>query len=480
MKEYDVVTIGTGSAMTVVDAMMQRNRSLKVAVIDKDEPGGICLTRGCIPSKIMLYSAEIVRTVERASEFGVDATIRKIRFPDVMDRMRRLIYKDINAIREGLSHSPGLDYYRAPAEFVEPYTLRVGGETIRGRTLLLGTGSQPLVPRIPGLAEARYLTSDDVIHLTKLPRTLVVIGGGYIAAEYGHFFAAMGAEVTILGRNPQFLPGEEPEVAAVARKSLEKHLRILTNQEVREVRGSPGGTKRVASVDRTTGASTTLSAAEVLVATGRGPTAVILHPERAGIVTDPRGWIRADDHLRASQPNVWVIGDANGVYPFKHKANYDARVVYENLVLGRDSKVDYHAVPHAVFCYPEVASVGLRQQEAVQKLGTDRVLVGQYRFEDTAKGEAMSLKDYFVKVVVEKDDLVIMGAHIVGPYASTLIQEIVDLMYTADRSARPILDGMHIHPALSEVVERAFFALSPVGGHTHVHGSGAEAAPAAG
>lgn len=455
--------------MMVVDAVLRRNTGLRAAVIDKDEPGGICLTRGCIPSKIMLYSAEIVRTIERASEFGVDAPIQSIRFPDVMERMRRLIYKDINAIREGLSQSPQIDYYPAPAEFTAPYTLRVRGETIRGKQILLCTGSQPIVPPIRGLANAGFLTSDDVIQLRKLPPNLAIIGGGYIAAEYGHFFAAMGSKVTILGRNPQFLPGEEPEIAAVARKSLEKHMQILTNQEVREVSGSPGHAKRINAVDRATGALTSITAAEILLATGRAPTSDILHPERAGLATDANGWIRANEQLQASQPNVWVIGDANGVFPFKHKANHDARVVYENLVLRKDVKVDYHAVPHAVFTYPEVASVGLREREAVAQFGAEAILVGRYRYEDTAKGEAMGVTDYFVKVVVTGADLTIVGAHIVGPYASMLIQEVVDLMYTPDRSARPIVDGMHIHPALSEVVERAFLALAPLEVHHHEH-----------
>jgi mycothione reductase len=478
-KQYGVVAIGTGSVMSVVDAMLGRNPGLKAAVIDKDEPGGICLTRGCIPTKILLYSAEVVRVMERAKEFGIDVPPPQVRFRDVMERMRKLIDKDIDGIRNGLRQSPQIDYYPAPAEFVEPYTLRIGGDTLRGRVILLGAGSQPIIPAVPGLSEAGFQTSDTVLRLTRLPPSIAVIGGGYIAAEYGHFFAAMGSQVTILGRNPQFLPGEEPEISAVARGALEHHLVIRTNQEVREVRGSPGRSKTVVSSNRATGELLETEASEILVAAGRGPTTALLHPERAGIETDPAGWIRADDHLRASQPNVWVIGDATGHFPFKHKANYDAKVVYENLVLGRDTPTDYRAVPHAVFTYPEVASVGLREADAVRTLGKGRVLIGRYRYQDTAKGEAMGVTDYFVKVIVDREDLAIVGAHIVGPYASMLIQEIVNLMYTSNRSARPILDGMHIHPALTEVVERAFLSLAPLEEHVHEHAptGGAVAAP---
>jgi dihydrolipoamide dehydrogenase len=153
---------------------------------------------------------------------------------------------------------------------------------------------------------------------------------------------------------------------------------------------------------------------------------------------------------------VWALGDANGVYPFKHKANYEALVVYYNAVLQKKMKVDYHAVPHAIFTYPEIASIGLKEKEAVEKRGSENVLIGFCRYEDTAKGEAMGVKDYFVKVILENGTMQILGAHIIGPQASVLIQEIVSIMYTHEQTAKPIVNGMHIHPALTEVVEKAF------------------------
>src|SRR5437899_2318442 len=211
MKQYDVIAVGTGSVMAVVEAMIEGNPRVQIAVIDKDEPGGICLTRGCIPSKILLYPADLVRTIERAGHFGLDVELRSIDFVKVMERMHSLIHKDIDQIRKGLSSSENLDYFHAPAEFTAPYTMRVDGTEIHGSKILLGAGSEPIIPEIPGLAEAGYLTSDTVLRIRKLPPRVAVIGGGYIAAEYGFFLAAMGADVTILGRNPQFLPEEEPE-----------------------------------------------------------------------------------------------------------------------------------------------------------------------------------------------------------------------------------------------------------------------------
>jgi dihydrolipoamide dehydrogenase len=465
MKEYDIIAVGTGSVMAVVEAMIEENPRVKIAVIDKDEPGGICLTRGCIPSKILLYPADLVRTIQRAGHFGLDVELRTVDFAKVMERMHALVHKEIDQIRKGLSGSENIDYFHAPAEFTAPYTMRVDGKEIRAPRIFLGIGSEPIIPAIPGLAEAGYLTSDTILGIRKLPPRVAVIGGGYIAAEYGFFLAAMGAEVTILGRNPQFLPDEEPEVSHVAKKHLEGGLRIETNHEVLEVRRK-GKEKQLRARDRSTKKEETFVADEILVAAGRGPTA-ILHPERAGLKTDAAGWIVTDEYLATSQPNVWALGDATGKFPFKHKANYDAQVLYDNILRGEKRKVDYHAVPHAVFTDPEVASVGLKEAEAVAQYGPENVLIGFYLYQDTARGEAMGVRDYFVKVLVERRGLAILGAHIVGPEASVLIQEVINLMYTSNRSADPIREGMHIHPALSEVVERAFLRLMPPEHYRH-------------
>ncbi len=468
MKEYDLISIGTGSAISIVETMIQQNPKIKVAVIDKDEPGGICLTRGCIPSKILLYPAELVRTIEKARNFGISSDIKQIDFKKVMERMRVIIYGDINRIRQSLSHSKNIDYYPEVAEFVGPYTLKVGDAIITSKMIFLCTGSRPTIPPIKGIDEAGYLTSDTILKLNELPESIVIVGGGYIAAEYSHFLSSMGANVTVVGRNSQFIPEEEPEVSVLAKRELGKHVTIYTNYEVRELEVTSGGKKKLMAVNRETGEKLEVIADEILVATGRGPLSGLLHPEKGGINTDARGWIVVNEYLETSQPNVWALGDANGKYPFKHVANHESAIVYYNAVLKRNVKADYHAVPHAVFTYPEIAAVGLGEKEAIEKYGEDKLLIGFYRYEDTAKGEAMDAKDYFVKVIVERGTMKIVGAHIIGPYASVLIHEIIPLMYTQEQSAKPILDVMHIHPALSEVVERAFRSLMPPEHYHHL------------
>jgi dihydrolipoamide dehydrogenase len=470
MKQYDLISIGSGSALSIVEAMIQENPKAKVAVIDKDEPGGICLTRGCIPSKLLLYPADLVKTIQTAKTFGIDCEIKKVDFKKVMERMRNTISKDINKVREGLMQSKHVDYYPQAAEFVSPYTLKVGKETITAKMIFLCTGSKPLIPPIKGLDKTGYLTSDTVLKMTERPETLLIVGGGYVGAEYGHFFSSMGTKVTIIGRLPEFISTEEPEISAIVKRELEKYLKIYTSYEVRETKLTSQGKKSVVAVNLETDEKLEVTADEILLAAGRSSLSDVLHPQKAGIKTDRHGWIVVDEYLESSLPNVWALGDANGQYPFKHVANHEAAVVYHNAVLNRKVKVNYHAVPHAVFTHPEIGAVGLGEKEATEKYGKDKILIGFHRYADTAKGEAMNEKDGFVKVVVERDTLKIVGAHIVGPYASVLIHEIIPLMYTAKQSAQPLLDSMHIHPALNEVVERAFRSLMPPEHYHHLLG----------
>jgi len=349
-----------------------------------------------------------------------------------------------------------------------PYTMKVGTDTITSKMIFLCAGSKTIIPPIKGLGEVGYLTSDTILNLTALPRSIAIVGGGYIAAEYGHFLASMGAKVTIVARNPKFLPKEEPEISELAGKEFAKNVRLITNHEVLEAQKTSSGMKRLITSDRKNGSLLEVEADEIMIAAGRGPLSEILHPERGGIKTTKHGWIDVNEYLETSQPNVWAFGDAIGRHLFKHVANYESEIVYLNAVLKKKVKVDYHAIPHAVFSYPEVASVGMGEMEAVSVVGMERVVIGYYKYENTAKGEAMNVKDYFVKVIVDGSDMKILGAHIIGPQASVLIQEIINVMYAPTQSAEIVGEAMHIHPALNEVVQRAFSSLMPVD-HYHEH-----------
>ena len=343
MKTYDLIAIGTGSVINIVEAMIIENPNIRVAVIDKDEPGGICLTRGCIPSKLLLYPAELLRTFENVKIFGINFEIKGIDFKKVMERMRKLIQTDIDKVRRGLSQSKNIDYYNETAEFVDPYKLKVGNQTITSKMILLGTGSKPNIPPIKGIDKIAFLTSDTILKISELPKSVIIVGGGYIAAEYGHFLSSMGSKVTIIGRNPQFIPEEEPEISKLAKKELEKNMVIYLNYEAKELKQTSNGKKQIIAVNRETGKKIKINSDEILIATGRSSLSEILKPEKAGIKTDQKGWITVNEYLETSQKNVWALGDANGNYPFKHVANYEAQTVFYNAILKNRTKINYLA-----------------------------------------------------------------------------------------------------------------------------------------
>lgn len=468
MKNYDVIMIGSGSAKRIIDRMININPDIKIAMIDRDVPGGVCLIRGCVPSKRLIYPGIVVRNVEYAKNHGITIKIEDIDYKSIMEKVQREIKTNIQKTESKFNNTPQVDFYHGTGTFIEAYTIKIGEEVIKGEKILLCLGSEPSIPPIKNLDSIQFHTSKTIFlenSLPELPKRILIVGGGYIAAELGHFFSAMGSQVTIIGRNPQFLPQEEPEVSKLAKKILSNFTTIVTNSEVIEAQMSPNGRILVVN-NRKTGEINSYVGDEIIIATGRQSTSYLLQPNNSGIQTDKRGWILVNEYLETTQANVYAFGDANGKFLLKHKANYETEVVYKNAILNQHEKINYHAIPHAVFTYPEIAAVGLRQKEAIEKYGEENVLIGFIQYEDTAYGRAMEVKDYFVKVIVEKSTSKILGAHIIGPYASLLIQEIITQMYTKDGSYSPILNGMHIHPSLSQVVERVFARLKPVNQYT--------------
>lgn len=470
VKHYDMVVIGTGSAMNIVSALLERGFKGRIAVVENSMVGGICLTRGCIPSKMLLEVARNVRRIREARRLGIETRIESVDFAGVMERVWSRIYRESREIEESLKRHPRIDLYQTTGAFVGDYTIDVGGREIEGDTIILGLGSRPAVPKVPGVDEIDYYTNDNFFRdLRALPKRTVVVGGGFVGLELGFFLAMMGSQVTVLQRRDRVLPEEEPEVSELLERDLSRYMDIRTNHEVVEFRRK-GDVKVVVAENKLTGDNVEFEADAVLVASGRASNADVTRVEKTGVKTDEKGWVVVDEHLRTTKEGIWALGDATGKLMFKHKANYDSIIVYRNAFLGQNVKADYHAVPHAVFTEPEVASVGLKEREALEK-GYD-ILVGYADYGETAKGEAMMAEGYFAKVILDRETFRILGAHIVGPEASILIQEVVTLMYTHEGSAEPIYNGMHIHPALSEVVERAFYHLHEPGEwrrHLHAH-----------
>ena len=471
MKKYDIIVIGSGAGMHLASAAYERG--MKVAVIEHGPMGGTCLNRGCIPTKILTYVADLIVQTEHANELNITAKVESVDFKGIMDRMRDNVRGSSQAQGEGVDAAEGLDWYKETGEFVGNYIIKVGNEEITAPNIFIVAGSRPLIPDIKGLDKVDYLTNISAMDMTEKPKSMIILGGGYLAVEFGHFFAAVGVDVTIVGRNPYLVKKEDNDVSELLKEELSKRMNIHTNIEAIEV-SEKDGIKTVIAVDRETGEKHEFKAETILVATGRRSNADLFKPEKTGVKTDERGWVTVDQYFRTSKKGIWAFGDAIGKYQFRHVANDESETVWYNFVKtledGEEAELtslSYHAVPWAIFSYPPVATVGMTLRDA-QKSGRV-LLVGQMPYANTAKGMAMGSPPGFVRVIADAETQEILGATIIGLYAPILIQEVINLMYSNVRSFIPMFKAMHIHPALPEVVQRAFGRLSPIGGHEHKH-----------
>jgi mycothione reductase len=454
MKKYNVIVIGSGCGLSIVDESLAHRK--RVALVDKGPLGGTCPNLGCIPSKMLIYTADVVAGIQEAGKLGIDAEIKNIDFKSIMARMRKFVAGNQASIRKNLKREKKLDFFEGEGHFTGADTLEVNGEAIRGEKIFIATGSRPLAPPLPGLEGTDYLTNETLLELEERPESLIIIGGGYIAVEYGHFFAAMGTRVTILEMADRLVLSEEPEIAALLQKELRRRMEVVTGARAREVKKDGRGIV-VSISDNKTGRSRKFQAARLLVAAGRRSNADTLRPEKAGIELDGRGYIKVNDYLETTQKNIWAVGDANGRQMFTHVANREAAVAAHNALHDDKMKMDYTAAPHAVYSHPQIAAVGLTEAEA-RKSGK-KILIGRAKYTDIAAGEFMMEKKGFAKAIVAGDAEKILGFHIIGPYAPILIQEVIDEM-TGGGSVSHVQQSLHIHPSAPELVQRALENLS--------------------
>ncbi len=452
MRTFDHIVIGSGSGLDI--SSEAADRGLSVAVVEHGPFGGTCLNRGCIPSKMLIHSADVMETIQRADLFGIKVEASSVDWDFIIKRASDTVDGDAQMVVEDNRRHPKIAVYEDTARFVGEKVLEVGDERISAATIVIAAGTRPRVPEIDGLAAVPYITSDEALRLPKQPRRLIILGGGYIAAEMAHFFGALGTEVTIVHRGPRLLRHEDDDVAARFTEVYQRRFTLLLNTVIK--RAARDGDEIALEV-ASDGQTRALTGDALLLAVGRIPNADLLDVARAGVTVDDLGFVKTDEHLETDVPGIWALGDIVGRYLLKHSANLEAAHVAHN-IFNPDNKiaVDYHAMPHAIFASPQVASVGLTERAAKEQ-GLPYV-VSTYNYYDTAYGSSIEDKDGFVKALANRESDEILGCHIIGSEASMLIQEVVNAMRMR-LASDAITQSIYVHPALPEVVQRAFGAL---------------------
>ncbi|WP_326569416.1 mycothione reductase [Amycolatopsis rhabdoformis] len=461
MPHYDLVIVGTGSGNSILDP---RFADLKTAIVEKGTFGGTCLNVGCIPTKMFVYAADVAATPSHSSRLGVDEELNGVRWPEIRDR----VFGRIDPIaaggaeyRKNHEDNKNVDVYQGEGRFTGMKELRVSfsdgrpDEVLTADRFVLAAGGRPVVPDIPGLEETGYHTSDSIMRLDALPRRITILGGGYIAAEFAHVFASFGVDVTVVLRSGAMVRGEDEDVSARFTELAAERFDLRRDRKVVSARRE--GDTAVLELEGPQGAET-LETDLILVAIGRRPNSDLLDVAATGVTTKPSGHVVVDAHQETVVPGIYALGDISSPYELKHVANHESRVVQHNLLHPDDRmEADHRFVPHAIFSSPQIASVGLTEQDA-RAQGVSYV-VSKQDYAGIAYGWAMEDTTGFAKLLADPATGQLLGAHIIGPQASSVIQPLIQGM-SFGVDARALARGQYwIHPAMPELIENALLNL---------------------
>jgi mycothione reductase len=451
-EHYDLIIIGAGSGNSIICPEMD---SWRMAMVERSTFGGTCLNRGCIPSKMLIYPADVAELAADSARYGIDTTFNGADWPTIVER----VFGRIDPIAEGgrlYRHSlPNVTVYESDSHFIGERTLQVGEETISADRIVIAAGARSFIPDIPGLDTVEFHTSDTILRIAEQPKHLVILGGGFIATEIGHVFGSLGSKVTIINRGERLLKAEDHDVSMRFTELACERFDVHLNARIQRVFGTPNG---IGVGLRTSEGDIAVSGDVLLVAVGRRANGDELRAPDGGIEIDAMGNIAVDAYGRTTSPGVWALGDINGRHQLKHMANGEARAVRHSL-LNPDSPrlFDDRPAPHAVFTSPQIGAIGMTEDEA-RMTGLDIAVITQ-PYGSAAYGWALEDHTSFCKLIGDRATRKLLGAHVIGYQASILVQLLVQGMHlgaTVDELAN---GQVWIHPALSEVVEQALLSL---------------------
>lgn len=452
--ETDALVIGAGEAGALV-ASLAVDAGARVALVYRAPWGSTCLNAGCVPTKFLIHRARVAHTVRTAARFGIGTSDPGVDLARIVGEKRAYLDRHRDESWRGALREERLTLLEGAASFMSADRVRVGDAVVRSDRIFIATGLRPTLPSVRGLTQGPWLSNETVMDLEEAPGHLIVIGGGYIGCELAQVYRRFGSNVTIVQRPPRLLPGEEPDVSLVVEHAFHREgIEVFTGHAPESARWIDR--QPTVGIGTKDGDTRTVAGTHLLIAAGRTPNTDTLALERAGVVVDPKGFVRVDDELRTTAPGIWAIGDVNGTQPFTRVCQEEAKVAFTNAFHGAGTRMKRAALPHAVFTDPEVGSVGLTEQ-AAKAQGYD-VIAGLVPFERVEKAELTGETAGFIKYVAERDTHRLLGCHVVGRQAADLVYDAVVVM-----RSNGLLDDLAmavgVFPTVQEGMEGAARAL---------------------
>jgi pyruvate/2-oxoglutarate dehydrogenase complex dihydrolipoamide dehydrogenase (E3) component len=447
--KYDAIIIGSGQAGNPL-AYRLADLGWTVALIEKKDLGGTCINVGCTPTKTMVHRAQVAHYARDAARWGVNASNVSVDLAKIVAQKDEVVLSFRGNQQKQVDKRPNLRLYRAHARFVGLHQLKVGDDLLKSGKIFIDTGGRPNIPSIPGLDNVPYLTNESIMQLTTLPEHLLILGGGYIGLEFGQMFRRYGSRVTILHRDPQIVPREDPEIAAELQKALEAEgIQFLLSARTTRAENKSGAV--TLSFERSSGSSS-VTGSHLLIATGRVPNTDDLGLDKAGIATEKNGFIKVNSRLETSLPGVWALGDCKGGPAFTHISYNDFQIVFGNLTEGKNLTIENRLVPNCVFTDPQLGGVGITEKEARAK--GIKLKIGKCPMTRVARAIERGETAGLMKLVVDASTDRILGASILASEGGELVQILSTLML-ANQPYTLLKGAVYIHPTLAE----GFFAL---------------------
>jgi pyruvate/2-oxoglutarate dehydrogenase complex dihydrolipoamide dehydrogenase (E3) component len=457
MNRYDAIIIGTGQAGPSLAERLAKG-GMHVAVIERGHFGGTCINNGCTPTKTLIASAHAAHLARRAAEYGVEVGPVRVDMARVKARKDALVDSSRTSLEQWLRGLPNVSVYRGQARFVKANTVTVGAETLTAERIFINVGARPYVPDLPGIGQVPYLTNESIMDVDFVPEHLLIVGGSYVGLEFGQMYRRFGSRVTIIEMAPRLIGREDPDVSQAVQDILAaEDIAIRLNATCLSLEPAPGGVQ--VTLECAEGAPRE-PGTHVLLAVGRVPNTDDLGLREAGIATDDRGYIKVNDTLNTSVPNVYALGDCNGHGGFTHTAYNDFEIVADNLLNGAQRKVSDRIPIYALFTDPPLGRLGRTEAEA-RRDGYD-ILIGRMPMTDVSRAREKGETQGFMKVLVDGSSKQILGAAILGVDGDEAVQSLVDAMY-GHLPYTVVQHGVRIHPTVSELIPTLMGELAPAG-----------------